>query len=283
MLNFTIDASRCIQCAACVDDCPAGIIRLQDNVPYIPEKLESRCIHCQHCLAVCPAGALSILGKDPDHSDPVAPPDPQAMASRIRSRRSVRSYSPNPVPAQELDQLLATLAYAPTGRNERQVRLTVVDDPVVMESIRQQTMAGIRMATARGTIPDHLSFLSRMLDPFDAGRDIIFRHAPHMLIASAPDKGATPWADVFISLSYFELMAQSMGLGTLWCGYAMWALRDVVPELLAKLGVPGDHQAMYVMLFGYPAVSYARTVQRSPRSVHRVRPEDVAIQMGQDK
>lgn len=190
----------------------------------------------------------------------------------------MRHYRPDPVPAQDLEQLLATLAYAPTGRNERQVRLTVVDDPVVMESIRQQTMAGIRLATAKGAVPERLHFLSRMLEPFDAGRDIIFRHAPHMLIASAPASTATPWGDVFITLSYFELLAQSMGLGTLWCGYAMWALRDVVPELLAKLGVPGNHEAMYVMLFGYPAVRYARTVQRSPRHVHRVLAKDLGAE-----
>lgn len=37
MLKLSIDASRCIQCAACVEDCPASILRMQDPVPVIPE------------------------------------------------------------------------------------------------------------------------------------------------------------------------------------------------------------------------------------------------------
>ena len=79
----------------------------------------------------------------------------------------------------------------------------------------------------------------------------------------------------FIALSYFELMAASLGLGTVWCGYARWALQSVVPELGRRLGIRSDHRSMYAVMFGWPAVRYARAVQREVQGLHRVRPADL--------
>lgn len=70
--------------------------------------------------------------------------------------------------------------------------------------------------------------------------------------------------DPFIFLSYFELLAQSRGIGTVWCGLLYWALKDILPELLPRLGIPEDYRLGYAMLFGYPAFSYYRTVERDP-------------------
>jgi nitroreductase len=61
-------------------------------------------------------------------------------------------------------------------------------------------------------------------------------------------------------MAYFELLAQSSGLGTLWLGLLRRAL-ELSPDLKELLGLPADH-GYYAMLFGYPAVRYQRTVQR---------------------
>jgi nitroreductase len=91
-----------------------------------------------------------------------------------------------------------------------------------------------------------------------------------MVIASAPRSASSAEADPFIALSYFELMAASLGLGTVWCGYARWALQSVVPGMCRMLGIPPEHRSMYAVMFGYPDVRYARTVQREVRNLHRV-------------
>ena len=58
-----------------------------------------------------------------------------------------------------------------------------------------------------------------------------------------------------------ELLAQSLGLGTCWCGFLSLVKREV-PELLEKtLGIRRT-TPFYAMLFGIPAVRYQRTVQR---------------------
>jgi nitroreductase/NAD-dependent dihydropyrimidine dehydrogenase PreA subunit len=275
MLDFIIDDTRCIQCGECAADCPVSIIDMDGGLPRIPEHRESYCIGCQHCLAVCPTEALSILGKEPDQSTRILPPSPDALENLIKSRRSVRRFSPECVDKKVLDRLMEVVAYAPTGKNQRSVRFTLVDDREVMEEIRVQTMDGIRKAVADDRLPDGMEFFAKMVAPYEQGRDIIYRKAPHMIIASAPRDSAAPDADPFIALSYFELMAQSLGLGTVWCGFARWALQSVVPELCRALGIPADHRSMYVMMFGYPAVQYARTVQRDASGVYRARLADL--------
>lgn len=270
MLDFVIDETRCIQCGECAADCPVNVIDASGGFPRIPESRQSYCIRCQHCLAVCPTAALSILGKDPDQSAAISPVPADGIENLIKSRRSVRRYLPDAVDQAVLNRLMDVVAHAPTGKNQRQVRFTLVDDPRVMEAIRVQTMDGIRKAAIEDSLPDGLEYFAKFIAPFDQGRDIIFRHAPHMIIASSPKDAVTPEADPFIALSYFEFMAQSLGLGTVWCGYARWALQSVVPEIGRKLGIPADHRSMYVMMFGYPAVRYARTVQRDVQDVHLV-------------
>ena len=73
-----------------------------------------------------------------------------------------------------------------------------------------------------------------------------------------------------IALSYFELFAQTLGVGTVWDGLAKWAINDLLPEFRTRLGIPDDHVIGYAMAFGKPAVQYARTVQYGPPQVHRV-------------
>jgi len=275
MLDFAVDASRCIQCGECADDCPVKVIELVDGVPVVTEFREKFCIRCQHCLAVCPTAALSILGKDPDASESVLAPSADALENLMKSRRSVRRYLPKAVEKPLLDRLMAAVAYAPTGKNQRNVRITLVDDPAVMDLIRTRTIDGIRAAVETGSLPAGLEYFAKFVAPFDQGRDVIYRGAPHMILASSPQESVSADADPFIALSHFELMAHSLGVGAVWCGFARWALMDVVPELGRALGIPADHRSVYAVMFGYPAVRYARTVQRDVRGVHRVSLSDL--------
>lgn len=275
MLDFVIDESRCIQCGECAADCPVRIIDVSQGLPRISQQRQGLCIRCQHCLAVCPTAALSIFGVNPDESAETLPPSPDGLENLIKSRRSVRRYRPEAVERVVLDRLMDAVAYAPTGKNERKVRFTLVDDPEVMARIRVLTMEGIRRAVDEDGLPDGMEFFAKFLSAWDQGRDIIFREAPHMLIASSPREATSGEADPFIALSYFELMAASLGLGTVWCGYARWALQSVVPELGRRLGIPTDHRSMYAVMFGWPAVRYARAVQREGQGLHRVRPADL--------
>ena len=272
-LQFSVDAEKCIGCGECAADCPYGIIEMKDERPSMVEDRQQRCIDCQHCLAVCSTGALSIRGLDPGRSIPLAGnlPEAQRLAALMQGRRSVRRYTGEPVSGKEIAFLLDTVAHAPTGVNNRQVLFTVIDDPRVMEDLRRTTYSTLETMIRTGKIPPGMDFFAAMItDAVKNGKDSIFRGAPHLLIVSAPADCPSAEVDCHIALSYFELLAAAMGLGTLWSGLAQWALTRVVPELLGRLGVPESHEVGYMMVFGRPAVTYYRTVQRDNLHVNRV-------------
>lgn len=264
MIKFVVDVEKCTRCGECAKDCPVGIIALEDSGPALIVDKVKLCLKCQHCLAICPTAAISVLGKNPADSQPLVGnlPSPDQVETLIRGRRSVRRFSPEPVAGDTISRLLKTAAHAPTGKNNLGVQFTVVEDQATMKQLREETLAGIREAVMADRLPKGLEFFAGIVKAWDRGTDVIFRDAPHLLIVSTPKEGPTPAADGYIALCTFELMASSLGLGTLWNGFATWALVDIAPEVGAKLGIPESHELVYTMLFGQPAVQYHRTVQR---------------------
>lgn len=275
MLQFKVDDERCVRCGACVRDCPAVIIeQVGRGLPQIRPENEEHCLQCQHCLAVCPKGAISILGRDPDDSLALTTgslPSFDATSRLVRGRRSVRQYRDEDVDPALVASLLEVLAHAPTGVNHRGLTFHVIDDRATMQRLRERLQDGLTAALAAGLLAERFAYLARVVERGrETGRDTILRGAPHALIVSAAPDAPCGAEDVILSLATFDLLAQSAGLGTVWCGLLTAALL-ALPEVAAALGLPAGHR-FYCMMFGRPAVRYARTVQRpDAASVRRPR------------
>lgn len=275
MLDFKVNEDLCIKCGKCVADCPPMcIVMKKDKFPAISD--EAKCIRCQHCLAVCPTGALSILGADPENSLNLAYelPTAHSMETLIKGRRSVRRFKKQPLETTTIEKLLETAWHAPTGTNAQGVLFTATMNADVTATIGREIYAGLdRLIPELDPEKDDIrhKFMRMVYRGYTKhGLDIVLRGAPHILIASSPKTVSTPKEDCIIALTTFELLAQSMGVGTLWNGILKWALRDFFPELAVKLGVPEDHEFGYCMVFGRPAVQYPRTVQRVPGKMNLV-------------
>jgi Nitroreductase len=271
--HFTVNALLCTKCGACVGDCVAGIIAMTDTVPAIAPELRDGCIGCQHCLTVCPEGAVSILGLDPADSIPLKGEyyDPARLELLIRGRRSVRQFSDEPVKTEVLDKLLEGMSYAPTGVNYRKRKVSVITNKDALAVFRDKTMFALKKAIEGNRIPEPVSWIADFADDwFSKGKDGVFRNAPHLITVSTPNDLPTGTADSLIALSYFDLLAQSYGVGTVWGGliYAIIGILD--PSLRRDLGIPDDYQPGYCMLFGNPSVHYARTAQHVPEDVIKI-------------
>lgn len=273
MLDFSVDKALCVSCGACARACLPHVIRIREHYPVIAH--EDLCMRCQHCLAVCPTGAVSVLGRKPTESLPLKDnlPAPEALDALVKGRRSVRQYKNKNVESALLRQVLDVASHAPTGGNARKLLVTVIDDRKDMDAFRQEVYARLEELAESDRMPD----MPRRPFFMAAGRrwrreraDPIFRHAPHCLLASNAKDAVCVEQDPLIYLSYFELLAQTRGLGTLWCGLLYWCLQLALPEFLPRLGIPEGYRLGYAMLFGYPAVSYLRTVERGPAQVRKV-------------
>jgi len=261
-LKFTVERKKCIQCSACIRDCPRHIIEYRDHVPDIAAHLEGNCIGCQHCLAICPTGAISVFGLHAENSLPLEVTPvvaPEALRLFVRGRRTMRQYRADDVARPLIDQLLADAAHAPTGGNTCDLTFTVVDTRRALRRLLEELMSGVEQSIAeKPELPEFIR--AAITDYRQSNVDDVFRGAPHLLIASAGEKAYCGDADVVIALSYFELLAQSRGLGTTWCDFLKFIL-DLRPKMGSLFDIPMD-RPYRAMLFGWPAVHYARTVQR---------------------
>lgn len=212
--KITVDTEQCIHCGLCIKDCVLGILEFDEkHIPHYSAGGENSCVGCQHCMAVCPSGALSFGGKNARDSSPAGYGNSEDLLQLIQSRRSVRSYKDESVQVEKLRMITAMLPFIPTGGNADNLHFSIVETKEKMDAIRRTTYNAIM------SLPNPSRFHPFAKSFFDEGKDTIYRGAPSM-IAVAIDMAKTiegcENADPIIALSYFELYAQSIGLGTLW-------------------------------------------------------------------
>jgi len=273
MLNFTINKTSCTQCGLCSKECPTLIINGKNGIPEIKEGKEKNCIKCQHCLAVCPTGALSIFGKDPANSEPVEGelPSPKALERLIKTRRSIRKFKKEEISAETNKTLLEAAAYAPSGHNKNQVLLSVTNTKVDLDKVRTLVYNAIKEVKETDHLDSSLAMFGNFQSLWETKQvDILFRDAPHLLVASAPAANPNAVPDCVISLSYFELLANTMGVGTLWDGLLKIVFEQIAPELKTALGIPEHHVIGYMMLYGFPVVKYTRAIQSEALNLNKI-------------
>ena len=258
---FKIDEEKCIHCGLCIKDCSASALEFNENkIPVINEK---RCFKCQHCLAICPTGALSVCGKNPEISHEIQQRNPENLLNLIESRRSFRHYKSENLDNDRMEKLKNMLKYVPTGVNFHKLHFSFIDDIEVMDEFRGYVNKKILDALTKKPVKAIANKFSRYTKAIIDGKDIIFRGAPHLVVVSTPVNAPCYEVDPIIALSYFELYAQSMNVGTCWCGLGEYCLK-IMPELSEYLDVPKGYKAAYMMLFGEPDIKFARTVQPEP-------------------
>ena len=261
--NLNIDKQKCVHCGMCVKDCIVNCLELNnEQIPQFVNGKETSCIKCQHCLAVCPTGALSILGKNPEESLDLNSVNINSdeILNLIKSRRSFRQYKPENLDNERMNKLKNMLKYTPTGVNFHKLHFSFVDDIEVMDSIRTMINEKLTDFLANPVVQKMFPKFVPMREAIIKGNDVVLRGAPHMVIVSVPLNAHCIKEDPLIALSYFDLYAQSMGVATLWCGFAYYCFK-IFPELCNYVQIPDGYKVAYVMLFGKPAVKYARSAQ----------------------
>lgn len=102
----------------------------------------------------------------------------------------------------------------------------------------------------------------------DKGKEYILRDAPALVVAIGSKKDIHRTHDSGHScLSYAELYAPTLGLGTCWAGFFEHAGEAEYEPLLDLLGVPDDKIISGGILMGYPKVRYRNIVERQPLDV----------------
>ncbi len=271
MSLITIDAEKCKRDGICVRECPAAIIKLKDkeNVPQLMKGGEGICLRCGHCVAVCPHGALSHREIPLEDCPPIEKDltvSLEQVVQLLRSRRSVRTFKDKPVEKETVQQLIEIARYAPTGSNMQLLKWTVFTDKEKVHALAGLVADWMKYQLAKADTALKASYMPNIVAAWDFGVDAILRGAPGLIVATAPKDAGNGLVDISIALTYLELAAPAMGLGTCWAGLLQGAMLSWDP-LKEAIGLPDGNVYHYPMMIGYAKPKYYRLPERKPPKI----------------
>lgn len=263
---LTIDKTKCKRDGLCAADCPTAIIHLKDKKSY-PELVpggDQMCLRCGHCVAVCPHGALShaevpLVDCPPIRKEAVV--SHEQAVQFLRSRRSTRFFKDKPVTRATFQKLIDIARYAPTASNAQLVEWIVINDRDRVHDLAEKTIAWMRSVLEKDPQPASAPYMPMLVAAWDFGIDAVLRKAPAVVVAMAPRQDPNGMVDLTLALSYLELAAPSLGLGTCWAGLLQGALLSN-RALGAEVGIPDGFPHHYPMMIGYAKARYYRLPER---------------------
>ena len=264
-----VNEKTCTSCGTCVNICPNGIIDFPNKTyPKGTEVTEIFCSTCGHCISACPTGSLSHRGMLVSQCPPIQK-DLRISAEQceqlIESRRSIRAYKDKQVPRDVITHLIEIARYAPTGHNTQTVKWMVIDNKDVLQRFTEIGYDWMRNMIKSKSMPlrfpNELEWYEVMLKRYEKGENEFLRDPPALIVTHSEKDDHTAAASCTIALSYFDLAANSSGLGCCWLGlFNMVA--STYPPMIEALELPDGHKPYGSMSVGYPKYKYQRIPTR---------------------
>ena len=262
-----IDDKKCKKDGFCARECSAAIINLNENsAPTLLPADEARCMYCGHCVAVCPHDALRHALIPETAIKPSLVIDAAQAEQFLRSRRSIRRYDAKPVEKEKIQRLIEVARYAPTAGNGQPVEWIVISDKELLRRIGSLTVEWLRELIKNPQAVAAAPYLPVAIAAWDAGNDSVLRGAPSLVTAITPSYAGLGLVDLTLALSYLDVFAQTMGLGTCWAGLAAGAMENSA-AVREAVGIPENYTHYYPIMLGYPAVRYHRLPERKPPKI----------------
>lgn len=261
MSLITVDQESCIKCGLCVEECPTRVLKLESTGPV--EINANACLACGHCVAVCPKEAIdnekSPLAMQSEVGD-LPKLDPEQAKNFIRSRRSIRSYKTKSVEREKLLQLVDVANLAPTASNTQGISYLIVDDKETIESIVEECV---------NWFENHPIFSKYGITNLyrDYKVDGILRGAPSLILSLADKDFRNARENSIFSLTYLELFAPSLGLGSCWAGILEICARNEDSPIHKLLNISDKKIITGCVMVGYPKHTFKRFTERQPLSV----------------
>lgn len=274
MSLFEVNTETCNKDGICAAVCPAGIITMDNSgYPAPTAEAEELCIECGHCVAVCPTASLSHRTIATEACQPIQREQQLSLEQCeqfLRARRSIRTYKKQAVSQDELQKLIELARYAPTGHNSQSVQWLVLGKREELHDLAGVTVDWMRWMLENMAEMALAQHMDRTVRRWEEGKDVIFRDAPAVIIAHAPETDPIAPSSSTIALAHLELAASAMGLGCCWAGYFFIAAQNF-PPMMEALPLPEGHKCLGSMMVGHPKFKYHRIpVRKSPEITWRL-------------
>ncbi|MBU3191377.1 nitroreductase family protein [Clostridium bowmanii] len=259
---ITVNEEKCIKCEQCIKECPSFFLKMGETVPE--EVTNTTCIACGHCVAICPTGAIDNK-KTPLSNQVDRKEFPKLNADQaehfLRSRRSIRTYQDKCVSRDKLTKLVDIARLAPTGSNSQGISFVVVEDNQLVKKAVELIIEMLEKSPLNDAFKGLINVYR------ETGADPILRDAPNLIMTTADKDFPSGRGNSISSLTYLELFAPSLGLGTCWAGYFEYCASLKDSPILKLFNIPEGKTITAAVMVGYPKYSYKRLVDRNPLEV----------------
>ena len=272
MSFFTINPEKCNRDELCVMACPTKVIQMSspDGIPEPTPDFEEYCLACGHCVAACPSEAFSLSWLSSGTCLPIRKEislGREQAEQFLRSRRSIRNFKNKPVERRKLEKLLQIACFAPSAKNSQPWHWTVIEDPADVRRLACMVIDWMRSLIKKHPKQAEQRGFDRVVGTWDAGEERICRGAPHVIVVHGDKDYGFGAEDGALALSYLELFAPTLGLGSCWGGY-FYSAANAYPPLFQALELPADHRAFGAVMVGYPKYKYQRLPMRNEPRVN---------------
>lgn len=143
----------------------------------------------------------------------------------IESRKSIRQYKPQPVPADVLDRVLNAALHAPSGKNRQNWRFFVVQGAKRDAYLRysQKSWLGVKDVLQKRLKPSLYDFTERFFYTLGDAPVLIFAYSHN----SAEERYHTSIGSVYMAVQNINLACQAEGLGCCTMGAPLEIRREV--------------------------------------------------------
>ena len=172
----------------------------------------------------------------------------------IYHRRAVRTYLPQKLDKNTIEQLLDAAVHAPTAMHEEPWGFVVIEDKALLNQLSENAKALLSEATSVH-IP---SASSHFTNPeFN-----VFYDATTLIVIYGKPLGNFVIADCWLAAENLMLAAYSMGLGSCVIGLAVAALNT--PKWKSILNIPREMTAFAPIIVGVPRGETALSPRNKP-------------------
>jgi nitroreductase len=187
--------------------------------------------------------------------------NPEEANNFIRARRSIRSYKNIPVEREKLMQLVDVAHLAPTASNSQGISYLIIDDKKIIELAVEECIKWFENDATWSKV------LAGMIKAYRENKvEIILRDAPSIILTLADGDFYNGRENSIISLSYLELYAPSLGLGSCWAGVFEICARSENSPINKIFNIPEKKKITGAVMVGYPKYTYKRFTERQPLS-----------------
>jgi len=161
----------------------------------------------------------------------------------ILTRRSIRSYLPDEVPQDAIEEILKAGQYAATGLGIQPWHFTVITNKDFLNRISEE----VRMLMAASKIP-------MMEERAKMPGFHTFYNAPVVIIVSGDKKADYSATDCANATENMALAAHSLGIGSCYISSFKLAMMGRRGAAFKKeMGIPEDYETYYALALGYAA------------------------------